>query len=48
MLSRLRHMFNWAIERGYLDAHPFKRHGRTVIRLDSDVEQIRTRLRGDN
>jgi hypothetical protein len=43
MLSRLRYLFNCAIDRGYLDAHPFKRNGRTVVRLDSDVEGARTR-----
>jgi integrase len=30
-LKRLRHFFNWAIEKGYTDATPFKRHGVTMI-----------------
>jgi integrase len=40
-LKRLRHLFNWAIERGYADKTPFKRNGVTVIHFGKD--QGRTR-----
>jgi integrase len=40
-IKRLRHLFNWAIERGYADKTPFKRHGVTVIHFAKD--QGRTR-----
>jgi integrase len=43
MLARLKHFFNWAIAEGLTDHHPFKRHGVTVIKMDTRVEQARTR-----
>lgn len=43
LLARLRHMFNWAIGEGYMDHTPFKRHGVTVIKLNSGAESPRTR-----
>ena len=43
MLRRVRHFFNWAVEEGYIDATPFRRNGRPVIKLDHTVETGRTR-----
>lgn len=43
LLSRLRHLFNWAIGEGYVTSTPFKRNGVTVIRLDSRAEAPRYR-----
>ena len=43
MLRRVRHFFNWAVEEGYIDATPFRRNGRPVIKLDHTVEAGRTR-----
>ena len=43
MLAALRCCFNWAIRKGYVDATPFKRHGVTVITLDSRAEAPRER-----
>lgn len=43
LLSRLRHVFNWAIAEGYLTETPFKRGPVTVVKLDRSVEQARTR-----
>jgi integrase len=43
LLARLRHLFNWAIAQGYVDATPFKRHGVTVVRLDMRAETPRVR-----
>ena len=43
MLSRLRHMFNWAIAEGYVDQTPFKRNGVTVFKLNSSAETPRHR-----
>jgi integrase len=40
-LKRLRHLFNWAIEHGYVDHTPFKRHGKTVIHFTRDRGRIR-------
>ena len=40
-LKRLRHVFNWAIEKGYAEHTPFKRHGVTVVHFAKD--QGRTR-----
>ena len=43
LLTRLRHIFAWAVEFGYVEASPFIRGGVTVIRLESRVEQPRHR-----
>jgi integrase len=40
-LKRLRHLFNWAIERGYVDRTPFKRHGVTVVHFGKDLGRTR-------
>ena len=40
-LKRLRHFYNWSIERGYVDRTPFKRHGVSVVHFMK--EQPRTR-----
>jgi integrase len=48
MLAALRGCLNWAIAKGYLDATPFKRHGVTVVKLDTRAENPRERrLEGD-
>jgi integrase len=41
--GRVRHLFNWSIGHGWRDDTPFKRHGVTVIKLDTRVEHERTR-----
>ncbi len=46
LLARLRRIFNWAIEYGYVNATPFKRHGVTVIKLSTETHRDR-RLIGD-
>lgn len=43
LLSRLRHIFNWAIAEEYLEATPFKRGPVTVVKLDARVEGSRMR-----
>jgi integrase len=43
LLSRLRHIFNWAIAEEYLEATPFKRGPVTIVKLDARVEGSRTR-----
>ncbi len=43
LLARLRHVFNWAIEHGYVTHTPFKREGVTVVKLDMRAEAPRTR-----
>ena len=43
LLARLRHIFGWAIKKGYSEHTPFKRHGQTVISLESRVERPRRR-----
>jgi integrase len=48
MLASVRCCFNWAIAKGYVDATPFKRHGVTVVKLDTRAETPRERrLDGD-
>ncbi|HYN06929.1 MAG TPA: site-specific integrase [Vicinamibacterales bacterium] len=43
MLARLRHLFNWAIGEGFIESSPFKRHGVSVVRLETSAETPRTR-----
>ena len=43
LLARLRHVFSWAIAEGYTTETSFKRHGVTVVKLDSRVETPRHR-----
>lgn len=38
LLARLRHVFSWAVSEGYVNDTPFKRHGVTVVKLDSRAE----------
>ena len=38
LLARLRHVFSWAIEQGYVNETPFKRARQTVIKLATRVE----------
>jgi integrase len=40
-LGRLRAFYNWAIEKGHVDASPFKRAGATVVRLFKEAERER-------
>jgi integrase len=48
LLARLRHLFSWAIAEGYVDQTPFRRHGVTVVKLETRAETARTRrLVGD-
>lgn len=42
LLSRLRHVFSWAIGAGHLTETPFKRGPVTVVKLASGVESART------
>lgn len=43
LLSRLRHVFSYAIRKGIVDATPFKRHGTTMVQLATAFENGRTR-----
>lgn len=43
LLSRLRHVFNWAIAEEILDSTPFKRGPVAIVRLEATVEGSRTR-----
>ena len=43
LLARLRHVFSFAIAEGYATESPFKRHGVTVVKLDSRAETPRAR-----
>jgi integrase len=43
LLSRLRHLFTWAITEGYLTTTPFMRGPVTVLKLETSVEGARTR-----
>jgi integrase len=43
LLSRLRHLFSWAIAEGYVESTPFKRGSVTVVKMESSVEGARTR-----
>jgi integrase len=43
LLSRLRHVFAWAIAEGHIEATPFKRGSVSVVRMETTVEDARTR-----
>jgi len=43
LLSRLRHVFSWAIAEGYITDTPYKRGPLTVLKLEASVEGARTR-----
>jgi len=43
LLERLRHMFAWAIEQGYIDSSPFVKGGQAAIKLDQKAEGSRSR-----
>jgi integrase len=43
LLSRLRHLFSWAIAEGHLIETPFKRGPVSVIKMETSVEGARTR-----
>ena len=43
IVSRLRHVFSWAIAEGYLNETPFKRGPVSVIRFTTSAENARTR-----
>jgi integrase len=43
LLSRLRHVFSWAIAEGYITDTPFKRGPVSVVKLETSVEGARTR-----
>lgn len=43
LLSRMRHVFSWAIAEGHISETPFKRGGVSVVRMETSVEGARTR-----
>jgi integrase len=43
LLSRLRHLFSWAVVEGYVTETPFKRGAISVVRLTTSAEAARTR-----
>jgi integrase len=43
LLARLRHIYSWAIDEGYVDETPVRRAGKTVVRLETRAETARTR-----
>ena len=43
VLSRLRHVFSWAIAEGYLTDTPFKRGPVSVVKMETNAEGARTR-----
>ena len=43
LLARLRHLFSWSVAEGYVTSTPFKRHGVTVVKLDTRAETPRHR-----
>lgn len=46
LLARLRHLLNWAVLAGYLDATPFKLGGVTAVKLNHAAETARDRRLG--
>jgi len=48
LLTRLQHLYVWAIGEGYVTETPFKRHGISVVKLNQSAEKARSRrLVGD-
>jgi integrase len=43
LLTRLQHLFVWAIGEGYVNDTPFKRHGVAVVKLNQSAERARAR-----
>ena len=43
LLARLRHVFSFGVAEGYVSESPFRRHGVTVVKLDSRAETPRHR-----
>jgi integrase len=43
LLSRIRHLFSWAVIEGKMEQTPFKRAGVTILKLEPGVEGHRTR-----
>jgi len=41
VLKRLRHFFNWAIEKGYADQTPFRRHGVALVHFAREKGRTR-------
>ena len=47
LLSRLRHLFTWAIAEGYIEYTPFRRHGVVVVKLTRETARARRLLDGE-
>jgi integrase len=43
LLSRLRHLFSWAVAEGHIEASPFRRGHVAMVRMEASVEGARTR-----
>lgn len=43
LLARLRHLYNWAIKKRYVEHTPFRRNGVVVVALETRVENGRSR-----
>lgn len=43
LLSRMRHLFSWAIVEGHVNETPFKKGSVSVVRMESSAENARTR-----
>jgi integrase len=43
LLSRLRHVFSWAIAEGHVTETPFKRGPVSIVKMSTDAESARTR-----
>lgn len=46
LLTRVRHLFNWAIRQEICDSTPFKRNGLPMIKIDTSAEEQRSRRLG--
>lgn len=46
-LKRLRHLFNWAIKRGYTDQTPFRRHGVALVEFATETGRSRRLEEGE-
>jgi len=47
LLSRLRHVFSWAIAEGFIETTPFTKAGRAVIKLTPETPRDRRLLEGE-